>query len=208
MPTRSRNTFQQRLVAVAGLPERRPNARSGSTPRVECWGQADAALAELGRLQARIARVEERRAAALARAQAAAAAAGRDLETRRQALEQALERFCRSHKAGELERVNGHSRRSRKLFFGRLGYRRSQAVVVRSEAAALRALAHWRAGQRFLRPRTELDREALREFLLRQGRAGVPHGGVERRLRRAGIALEQRESWFYELDQRAIERWG
>ena len=102
--------------------------------------------------------------------------------------------------------MNGHSRRSRRLLFGRVGYRRSRAVRIRSEAAALRALAHWRAGQQFLRLRTELDREALHRFL---------HNGVEApgaapvaaRLRRSGIRLEERDAWFYELDRRALERW-
>lgn len=174
---------------------------------VDGWGQADAALAELGRVQTRLAVVEQRRAAVVARAEAAAAKAGRSLEARRRELERALEKFCRRHRA-ELARVNGHSRRSRRLLFGRVGYRASQAVVVRSEATALRALAHWRAGQQFLRLRTELDREALRRFLLLEERRGNGFRPVEQRLRRAGIGLERREGWFYELDRRALERWG
>lgn len=189
----------------AGKRPARPKRR-GARTRVENWGQADAALAELGHLESRLEQLRQRRAAALARAEAAAAAAAHGLEARRAILENALEKFCGSRAAEELARVNGHSRRSRRLLFGRVGYRSSQAVEVRSEAAALRALAHWRAGQKFLRQRTELDREALREFLLRAKPAGARF--AQRRLRRAGIGLERRERWFYELDRAAIERWS
>lgn len=163
-------------------------AKNGQPRRLDCWGQADATLAELGRLRARLERLEERRAAAVARAQAAAVEAGRELAGRQRHLEAALERFCRAHQP-ELARVNGHSRRSRRLLFGRVGYRRSQAVVVRSEAAALRALAHWRPGQRFLRH----GAETTRDFAF-----------VARRLGRAGLALDTRDLWFYELDPRAL----
>lgn len=175
--------------------------------RVDCWGQADAALAELGHLERRLAEVEERHRRALEKAGEAAARAAQPVEARRARLTAALERFCRRH-GPELARVNGHSRRSRGLLFGRVGFRRSQAVVVRSEAAALRALAHWRAGQRFLRVRTELDREALREFLLRSADGTGRGVWARRRLRRVGIELDQRQHWFYELDGRAIKRWG
>lgn len=179
----------------------------GPALRVECWGQADAALAELGRVNKLLAGLAERQQRALKKAEAAAARAAQGLESRRAKLAAALEKFCRRHQP-ELARVNGHSRRSRRLLFGRVGYRASQAVVVRSEAAALRTLAHWRAGQQFLRVRTELDREALRQFLLHgQGLSGLP-GQARRRLRRAGIELDVRQNWFYELDRRALARWG
>lgn len=178
-------------------------AKNGQPRRLDCWGQADVALAELGRVRARLERLEERSAAAVARAQAAAVEAGRELAGRQRHLEAALERFCRAHQP-ELARVNGHSRRSRRLLFGRVGYRRSQAVVVRSEAAALRALAHWRAGQRFLRLRTELDREALGRFLRHGAETTRDFAFVARRLGRAGLALHTRDLWFYELDPRAL----
>ncbi|MFQ5724460.1 MAG: host-nuclease inhibitor Gam family protein [Terriglobia bacterium] len=174
-----------------------------------CWAEADAALAALGRLAVRLEGIERERQAGVARAQAAAARASQGLEEQRQALEAALEGFCRRH-GPELARLNGHSRRSRRLLFGRVGYRRSQGVVVRSEAAALRALAQWRAGQKFLRVRSELDREGLRRFLVSCERRNEMEAAklVAGRLRRAGIALERRESWFYQVDRRAVERWG
>lgn len=181
--------------------------RNARPLRIACWGEADAALAELGRLRERLERLEERRAAALARVQANALEAERAWAARQRRLEAALERFCRRHQP-ELARVNGHSRRSRRLLFGRVGYRRSQSVVVRSEAAALQALAQWRAGQRFLRLRTELDRDALGRFLRDDAGARGDAAFVRRRLGRAGIRLDTRDLWFYELDRRALERWG
>lgn len=171
------------------------------------WGEADAALAELGRLEERLAAIEQRRANALARAEVEAARASRTLAARRMKLAAALERFCQRHKP-ELARVNGHSRRSRRLLFGQVGFRQSQGIVVRNEAAALRALAHWRAGQQFLRVRTEVDREGLRRFLLAGERRPRGWTLVRQRLSRAGVELQQREIWFYELDPCALKRWG
>ncbi len=161
-------------------------------PRVESWAEVEAALVELGRLeQALLAIVVERATA---------------LEAKLAEREATLERFCRG-RWGEFARENGQGRRSRQLLFGRVGFRRTQAVVVRSEEQALEAMRRWRAGRAFLRGRTELDREGLRQFLLagqRQGRRKE----AEQRLRRAGIRLEAREAWFCELDAGALERWG
>ena len=180
--------------------------------KVNCWGEADAALAELGQVEQQLAAVEERRQEAAARVEAEAAQAARSLQRGRARLRSALERFCRRHYPA-VSRVHGHGLRSRRLLFGRMGFRTSQAVVVQEEAAALRALANWRAGQQFLRLRTELDREALREFLLASGEAGNGtrtglDAQVRRRLRRAGIELAHREKWFYEVEWRALKRWG
>ena len=170
--------------------------------RVESWAEVEAALVELGRLEQAMLAIEVERATALERA----AEAARPLEAKQAELEAALERFCRE-RWGEFARENGQGRRSRQLLFGRVGFRRTQAVVVRSEEQALEALRRWRSGRAFLRVRTELDREGLRQFLLagqRQGRRKE----AEQRLRRAGIRLEAREAWFCELDAGALERWG
>lgn len=171
---------------------------------MRCWGEADAALAELGRIEKGLEVLDKRRRQALERVEAEAARQGRELQQRQGRLLAALERFCRTHE-DELARRNGHSRRSRQLLFGRLGFRASHAVMVAAEARALRALARWRPGQKFLRVRTELDREALRDFLLAEG---PPAASVRRRLGRAGIRLQRREKWFYEIDPEALARWG
>ena len=197
---------QQVRGAACALRQTKRSLRPRS--RVECWGDAEAALAELGWLQRRLAKIEQRHAQALARVEGAAARVERPLQARQRKLEAALEKFCRSREAAELAGVNGHLRRSRRLLFGRVGYRRSHAVAVHSQAAALRALAHWRVGQKFLRVRTELDREALRRFLLTREKDSTRFAIARQRLGRAGIALEQQESWFYELNWTALEQWG
>ena len=186
------------MTSVRG---RKPRAR------IECWGEVDAGLAELGRLAKQLEGVEQRQAEAQARIEAENAGERRALELRQQELEAAVERFCRKH-GPALDRVDGHGRRSRRLLFGRVGYRGSQAVEIRDEAAALRALVAWRAGRQFLRVRTELDRESLRQFLLEAAERNGQGARVRRRLGRAGIRVEQREKWFYEIDWEALERWS
>lgn len=193
--------------------------------RVCCWAEADATLAELARLDRRLAAIEEQRAHTVATAVTEAERSQRPLRERHTRLSTALERYCRKQEP-ELSRTDGHRRRSRRLLFGRVGFRGSQAVVIADEAKALRALAHWRTGQRFLRVHTELDREALRYYFLEiaarlsptkfpfshsnhDSRRRPQRGrAVVRRLRRAGIALQQRENWFYELDWAALNHWG
>lgn len=191
-----------------------------------CWSEADAALAQLARLDEELATIEQIRASAVTHANAGADHASRPLRARHARLTWGLERFCRRREP-ELSRRNGHNRRSRRLLFGRVGFRSSQAVVVGDEARALRTLSHWEEGQRFLRVRTDIDREGLREFLLRAealARRGSGHtsrpdrredsqqrptpGLLLRRLRRAGIGLEQRDTWFYELNRSAWDHWG
>ncbi|MDA2914827.1 hypothetical protein MYX77_12920, partial [Acidobacteriia bacterium AH_259_A11_L15] len=86
----------------------RENKR-GRRTRVECWAEADATLAELGRVAMRQEGIEQERQAVVARAEAAASRASRGLEEQRQALEAELEGFCRRH-GPELARLNGHSR--------------------------------------------------------------------------------------------------
>ncbi len=185
---------------------------SATTPtKVKCWSEVDTVLAELGRLERQLEGIEQRRRQATVRAEQEAAVATRGLEARRLRLATALERFCRAHRP-VLSSANGHRLRSRRLLFGRVGFRLSQALVVREEAAALRALERWRAGQQFLRVRTELDREALRDFLRangdrRDGGGSALDAEVQRRLGRAGIELASRERWFYEVDERALGRW-
>lgn len=174
---------------------------------MECWGEVDGVLAELGRLAKHWEEVRQRQTERLARVEAEGAEERRELELRQRELEESLERFCR-RQGPALDRVDGHGRRSRRLMFGRVGYRGSQAVVIRDEAAALEALAAWRAGRQFLRVRTELDRESLRQFLLEAAGRNGNGARVRRRLGRAGIRVEKKENFFYEIDREAITKWS
>ena len=187
--------------------EAQRSQRKTQRKTIDCWGEVDVALAELGRLAKQLEGVQQRQLDALARIEAENAAERRGLERRQRELVESLERYCRQQ-GPALDRVDGHGRRSRRLLFGRVGYRGSQAVVIRDEAAALEALAAWRAGRQFLRVRTELDRESLRQFLLEAAGRNGNGARVRRRLGRAGIRVEQREKWFYEIDWEAVERWS
>ncbi|MGH9787335.1 MAG: host-nuclease inhibitor Gam family protein [Candidatus Acidiferrales bacterium] len=172
-----------------------------------CWGEVEAALAELAELEQALGEVEAEQVERLARMEQELETGRGPLDERRRELTGALERFCRRQKPG-LDRVDGHERRSRRLLFGRVGWRASQAVVIRDEATAMRTLAGWRPGRKFLRVRAELDREGLREFLARAQALNGSGAGIRRRLSRAGIRMEQREKWFYEIDWKAVKRWG
>ena len=171
-------------------------------------------LAELAGLEKALGQLEAGRVEGVARVEREAEVERGPLSQRREELTRAVERFCRRQKPA-LDWVDGHERRSRRLRFGRVGWRASQAVVIRDEAAAMKGLAGWPAGRRFLRVQTEIDREGLREFLAKaagrngNGAAPTPSAqGLRRRLSRAGIRMEQREKWFYEIDWEAVRRWG
>ncbi len=162
------------------------------------WAEADAALADLGRLDEEATAAEEQYRRAMAEAEAEAARTRAALKEQRERLLRLLEDFCRCHES-EL------ARRSRRLLFGRVGFRTAPAVVVRDESAAVASLVGCLQAERFLRVRRELDREALRAFLLR---AQNGNGRLRHRLKRAGIRLELRDHWFYSINEAALSLWG
>lgn len=180
-------------------------------PRIEAWEQAEEALGELARLEVQLLLIEQEREAAEEKARSRADR----LEARHKGLAAGLERFCRE-RPGEFERRGRGGRRSRLLVFGRIGFRHSVGVTVADEARAVRRLEGTGAGDRFLRRRTELDREALRRFLLRSSPGNHSRArahnrlacGLGRELGKAGIRLEARELWFCEPRPGAAERWG
>ena len=180
--------------------------------RVESWEDAEGALAELARVEAALMAVELDRAAAEETARLEAL----PLEGRRERLASGLERFCRGRGAEFTERGRD-GRRSRRLVFGRMGFRRSVGVSVADEQRAIRRLGRMKEGGRLLRRRIELDREAVRECLLRErAHNGGPsrrggrscHGRLATELHRAGVRLEARDNWFFELLRGAAERWA
>ena len=188
-----------------------------------CWGDAEMALAELARLERKLAGIDSRERQAVVEAQAEAEGLRMGPRMERDELAAALERFCRRElrdggRAGKAL-SSGQVVRTRRLLFGWVGYRRSQAIRVQSAAAALRSLAKSALGRRFLRVRAEVDRERLRLYLLQEARrrrdgssrgdwGGTPAGRLLRRLRRIGVHLEQRDRWFYKLDREALDHWG
>lgn len=180
--------------------------------RIESWAEADSALAELGRLERRQAKLAARRAAAVERVERLAARQ----QARLRQLAAALEQFCRAQavegtaRNGARTTLLGPGRRSRRLVFGRVGFHQVHALEVRDPERALAALERNGLGEKFLRVEAQLDRPALRDCLLeaRTNGAGGRRRAVERQLARAGVRLETRDTWFYEIHPAAVARWG
>ncbi|HXE75358.1 MAG TPA: host-nuclease inhibitor Gam family protein [Candidatus Xenobia bacterium] len=194
------NHFQPRATHPG---QSKPRARASGA--VSCWLEVEKSLLQLAQLTLQLGTLERAGAEARARLESEISARRAPLESQRVRLERAIEKFCRRH--DELARIDGHARKSRTLRFGRVGYRTARAVSIQDEARALRALANWRPGQQFLRVRTELDRDSLRQFFLQAVGKNGPGARVRRRLQRAGVRLQQREKWFYELNWEALKRW-
>ena len=178
---------------------RHRQATSLSGP-LQSWADAETALARLAELDRELEQIDALEADTIARAQADAEAR-RDRPAREQASAAgALERFSRRHLASRGDLTSVQVPKSRRLLHGRVGYRTSHAVLIRSEAAALRSLAGTREGRRFLRVSKVINREGLRAFLLKGSNARVG-ARLRRRLQQAGVRLGRRDYWFYELNR-------
>ena len=215
VPTGARGARGER-GARTGLVRRR-DAAVRAKPigrRILSWADAETALAALAGLERDLAQIHTAESEAIARAQAEADTRRVIPARMREALLGALERFSRKQLASGGDLTSVQVPQSRRLLFGRVGYRRSHAVLIRSVAAALRRLAASRGGRRFLRVSTDLNREALRGFLMKQasavanGGTGDAGGRLRQRLRRAGVRLVRRDYWFYELNRETLGSWG
>jgi len=181
--------------------------------RVESWAAADSALAELGKLEQQQVALFARRTAEIEAVARRWERAGARLEARQRQLKAALEKFCREQAVVFTDR-NGYrstalttnGRRSRRLLFGRLGFRRVHALRVRDEARAIALLARNPTGRRFIRVESALDRNTLHQFLLQATNNGQV--SFVQRLQRAGIRLHTHDAWFYKTNPEAVVRWG
>lgn len=182
--------------------------------RILNWADAETVLATLGGVERELEQIDSLESEAIARTQAEADARRSIPARQRAALATALERFSRKQLTSRGDLTSVQVPKSRRLLFGRVGYRRSHAVLIRSESAALRSLAATREGRRFLRVTAALDREALRAFLMREtgggknGGSRSARGRLQRRLQRAGVRLARRDYWFYELNRETLGHWG
>ena len=110
----------------------------------------------------------------------------------RDRLEEEIERFYWAHR----DEVLAGGRKSVELAFGRLGSRRSRSVVVDDTAAAQQWLAV-HGLPRYLRVRTDLDREALRSVLL--GGSGAGNEASAELMRCPGVHIRESEEFWYEV---------
>lgn len=198
--------FARRVAARSRLGE-------NSGP-VLSWADAERALLTLAKLEHELEQIESRELEAVAQARAEAGALRRRPAGERQALAAALESFCQERLARRGDLTSVQAPKSRRLSIGRVGYRQAHRVVMRSEEAARQVLEAVRQGRRFLRVTTEVDRAALRTFLLKfreeRGRrgGGRQQARLRRRLKRAGVRLARRDYWFYEVNRGALGHGG
>lgn len=138
-------------------------ARAGKNSPAEprCWEDIDQHLARLGEIERQTAVLQSRLNRKVAELKQEALEASQELGQEQERLRQQMERFYWAHR----NELLAAGCKSLELAFGRLGSRRSRSVVVEDAEAAQQWLsAH--GLRRFLRIRTEMDREAIRSVLL------------------------------------------
>jgi len=165
------------------------------------WEEVNERLACLGEIERQLRALRDKFQVKVAVLKQQSIEASHPLEQEKEKLERQIERFYWAHRAG----VPTPGRKSVELAFGRLGARRSQSLVVEDARAA----GQWLAANglnRFLRHRTELDREALRSALLAPiGLGSGPGDTASAQLPNCpGISLRQREEFWYEVDETVL----
>ncbi len=122
----------------------------------------------------------------------------RSLTQERNRLQDQIERFYWAHR----EELLAQGRKSVELSFGRLGARLSRSVVI-EDATLARLWLEAHGLERFLRTRTEVDREAIRSTLLTSGGFGT---SVSHALMACpAIRLEESEQFWCTLRQSPAE---
>lgn len=140
---------------------KRSRPRANASPDLQTWDGVNERLGLLGEIdrQLRVLRDEFEQKVAVLKQQWLEAS--RPIEKERDRVQGQIERFYWTH----CEELRAQGRKSVELAFGRLGTRLSRSVVVEDAALAQQWLeAH--GLERFLRTRTEVDREAIRSTLL------------------------------------------
>ena len=140
---------------------KRSRSRAHSSPDLQNWDDVNERLGLLGEVdrQLHILRDEFEQKVAVLKQQWLESS--RPIEKERDRVQGQIERFYWTRR----EELRAQGRKSVELAFGRLGTRLSRSVVVEDAALAQQWLeAH--GLERFLRTRTEVDREAIRSTLL------------------------------------------
>jgi len=134
---------------------------SAPAPHLHTWDDVNQRLSLLGEIdrQLRVLRDEFEQKVAVLKQQWLESS--RPVEKERDRVQSQIEQFYWTH----CDELRAQGRKSVELAFGRLGARLSRSVVVEDAALAQQWLeAH--GLERFLRTRTEVDREAIRSTLL------------------------------------------
>jgi len=166
--------------------------RSSAEPR--SWKEVNQRLAYLGEMERQVRGLRDQFEQKVAVLKQQWLEASQPVVREKERVEGQIECFYWAHR----DEVLAGGRKSVDLAFGRLGSRSSRGVVVEDAAAA----QQWLGGNgfgRYLRVRTEIDREGLRSALV--GGNGSGNGESVELLRCPGIRLRESEEFWYEVDR-------
>ncbi|MBI2815874.1 MAG: host-nuclease inhibitor Gam family protein [Acidobacteria bacterium] len=173
--------------------ERTSRKKKTSSAQPRSWEDVNQRLACLGEMERQLRSLRDQFEQHVAVLKQQWVEASQPVTHTKKELEEQIECFYWAHR----EEVLGQGRKSMDLAFGRLGTRRSRTLAVDNAAAAQEWLA--RHGlDRYLRVRTELDREALRSALLGSD-DGSKESAVDLR-GCPGIRLHDGEEFWYDAD--------
>lgn len=177
-----------------GERRRRGQSGKGSPAGPRSWEEINQRLACLGEVERQIRALRDQFEQKVAVLKQQWLESNEPVASERKKLEKEIERFYWAHR----DEVLAGGRKSVELAFGKMGSRSSCSLVVDDAAAAEQWLSINGLG-RYLRLRTEIDREALRSVLL--GGSGSGNGAYAELLACPGIHLREKEEFWYEVDR-------
>ena len=191
------NTLAVNQDVKATRSEQPARPRKAAVSELLSWDEVNQKLAGLGELERQMRALRDHFEEKVAVLKQQLLEGSQPMAGEKKKFVQQIERFYWAHR-GE---VLSQGRKSVELAFGRLGSRSTRSVVVENAAAA----QQWLAGNgltKYLRTRTELDRESLRSALLAADAAGEPSPLL---LRCPGVRLRESEEFWYEVDGGACD---
>ena len=159
-----------------------------------CWEEVNQRLARLGEIECQAGMLRARLNRKIAELTQQTVEASREMEAEQGQLREQIERFYWAHR----DEVLAGGRKSVELPFGRLGTRHSRSLVVADAATAQRWLAA-NGLDRYLRTRTEIDREAIRSALRAENGSGQAEAATL--LGCPQLRLRESEQFWYEVNQ-------
>lgn len=178
---------------------RRARSANSSPEEPRNWEEINQRLAWMGEAERQIRALRDQFEQKVAVLKQQWLEASQPVTLERDRLETEIERFYWAHR----EEVLGGGRKSVELPFGRLGSRHSRRVVVDDAPAAQQWLSV-NGLVRYLRVRTDLDREALRSALLGGNAAGSE--ASSQLLGCPGVHIRESEEFWYEVRRTGPEK--
>lgn len=172
----------------------RRRAGKPSLPEPRSWDDVNQRLGCLGEVERQLRALRDQFEQKVAVLKQQWLEASRPIEQERGRLQEQIERFYWERR----EELVAEGRKSVDLAFGRLGSRLSRSVVVEDAALAQQWL-ETHGLDRFLRTRTEVDREAIRATLL--AATGFGTSASHALLACPAIRFQETEQFWYALNQ-------